>query len=359
MTHIWQNPDWPRFTYDAALIEPLLLQFAESIGEVRGLHSGLTATEREEIILREITREAVHSFGIEGVSLNPTEVQDSVIASMKHRNLTGATRRSDDVAEMMLEARDPAITLDAKRLHHWHCLLFQRTEIEEMGRWRSFEMEIVKSANAGDQEVLYTAVPPDRVADEMTTFFAGIGQAGLPTPVRAAIAHLWFESIHPYSDGNGRIGRAIVEHIFAKTAALPFSLSRQIEADKKAYYQALQNGRRAGQGGIDATAFVEWFLTALLKAVQVSGEEARFLMARNRFFMDHGTKLSARQEKVLRRLFSEGETRVKLGISASSYGRISGVSAATATRDLGAMAAQGILRRSETGGRSTVYYLEG
>lgn len=167
MTHIWQSPDWPHFAYDTALTEPLLLAFADQIGEVRGLHSGLTASEREEIILREITREAVHSFGIEGVSLDASEIQASVIASMAQRNLAGASRRSDDVAAMMLEARDPGVRLDAARLHHWHRLLFRRAEVEEMGQWRSFKMVIVKSANAGSEEILYTALPPERVADEM------------------------------------------------------------------------------------------------------------------------------------------------------------------------------------------------
>lgn len=357
MTHIWQSPDWPRFEYNHAAAESSLLALTEQLGEVRGLHSGLSATEREEIILREITREAVHSFGIEGVKLNPAEVEASVVASIAHRNLDRASRRSDDVASMMLEARDPDVMLDADRLHHWHRLLFNRAEIEEMGQWRSFEIVIVKSATAGKEEILYTAVPPERVAQEMAVFLAWLGQGGLPVPIKAALAHLWFESIHPYSDGNGRIGRAIVEHIFAQTNALPFSLSRQIEADKKAYYAALQAGRLQGDGHINASAFVQWFLETLLRGVKNCADEARFLTQRNLFFLTHGESLSARQEGVLRRLFAEGQRRVAEGVSARSYGKIAGVSSATATRDLATMSEQGVLVRSDEGGRSTRYYL--
>ena len=357
MIHIWQSPDWPRFDYDRVAAEPLLLAFSEQLGEVRGLHAGLSAAEREEIFLRELTREAVHSFGIEGVKLDPAEVETSVVASLAHRNLDTASRRSDDVASMMLEASSGDVKLDTDRLHHWHRLLFNRAEIEEMGQWRSFEMVIVKSATAGKEEVLYTAVPPENVAQEMAVFLAWVGQDGLPVPIKAALAHLWFESIHPYSDGNGRIGRAIVENIFAQTNALPFSLSRQIEADKKAYYAALQAGRSQGDGHINASAFVQWFLEALLRGVENCAVEARFLTQRNLFFLTHGEDLSARQEGVLRRLFAGGERRVAEGISARPYGKIADVSPATATRDLAALAEKSVLVRGSEGGRSTRYYL--
>ncbi len=355
MTEIWQTSGWPRFTYSEALAAPLLLAIAEQQGEMRGLQSGLSSAEREEVILRELTREAVHSFGIEGVQLDAAEVEASVVASLKARNFEGATRRSDAVAELMLDARTGGV-LDAARLCAWHRLLFHGMEVEDLGGWRSFDLVIAKSARADREEVLYRPLPHERVEAEMSAFLGWLAEDKAPLPVRAALAHLWFESIHPFSDGNGRIGRAIIEQVFAQGTALPFSLSRQIEAEKKAYYAALQAGRVAVAGAIDATGFVLWFLRARLSAGKVAADEARFLVRRNRYFMEHAG-MTSRQEAVLRHLFAMGVSRVALGVSAKTYGKISRVSAATATRDLVALEGRGALMRSVEGGRSTRYFL--
>jgi len=355
MTEIWQTSGWPRFTYNEALAAPLLLEIATRQGELTGLQAGLTSAEREEIVLQAMTREAVHSFGIEGVKLDPAEVEASVVASMKVRNLEAVARRSDAVAELMLDARNGG-ELKAERLLHWHQLLFHGMEVEDLGAWRSFDLVIVKSARADRDEVLYNPLPHQRVADEMAAFLSWLAEDTSPLPVRAALAHLWFEGIHPFSDGNGRIGRAIIELVFSQDAALPFSLSRQIEAEKKAYYGALQAGRVAEAGQINATAFVQWFLKAVLSAGKVAADEVRFLVQRNRYFMEY-RGMSARQEVVLRHLFSMGAERVALGVSAKAYAKISGVSAATATRDLAALEGQGALLRSAEGGRSTRYFL--
>ncbi|HIP23466.1 MAG TPA: Fic family protein [Rhodobacteraceae bacterium] len=354
MTEIWQTSCWPHFTYNEALAAPLLLEIATRQGELTGLQAGLSSAEREEIILQAMTREAVHSFGIEGVKLDLAEVEASVVASMKTRNFKALTQRSDAVAELMLDARSGG-TLNVPRLFEWHQLLFHGMEIEDLGVWRGFDLVIAKSARADRDEVLYKPLPHGRVADEMTAFLGWLAEDTSPLPIRAALAHLWFESIHPFSDGNGRIGRAIIELVFSQEAALPFSLSRQIEAEKKAYYAALQAGRVAEGGQINATAFVQWFLNAVLSAGKVAADEVRFLVQRNRYFMEY-RRMSARQEMVLRHLFSMGVARVALGVSAKAYSKISGVSAATATRDLVALEGQGALQRSAEGGRSTRYF---
>jgi Fic family protein len=357
MTQIWTLPSWPQFHYETAELEPLLVEVAELLGRVKGLHAGLSPKERERIILMEITQEALHSFSIEGIRLDPNEIEASVVASLSARNRAGVSRRSDAVVQIMIEARDPLIELDQKRLFSWHQLLFQGTEQEEVGQWRSFDLNIVKSARADREEILYTAPPPDKLEIDMTNWFDGLERPVVrSTPIHAALMHLWFESIHPFSDGNGRIGRTIIEHIFARSGALPFSLSRQIEADKKAYYAALQAGRAVQDGKICATPFVRWFLETMIKAAERGLDEAKFLIQRNQFFMTH-TSLRPRQEAVLRRLFQEGAERIAIGLSAKAYGKIAKTSPATTTRDLNEMVQKGVLNRNEQGGRSTWYSL--
>ncbi|MEM9435312.1 MAG: Fic family protein [Pseudomonadota bacterium] len=358
MAQVWQSKYWPKFTYDHERVEPYLATSSQKVGEITGLIDGLPDTDREEFHLSQIAQEVISSFGIEGVPLDETEIQASIVASLKHRDRQAITRRSDAVAELMAAARSTMGPLDPNTLFDWHQLLFFGIELQDLGRWRRFDLEIVRSAVAGSNDVLYKAPPPERLEHEMNVFLSWLAQdQGTPVPIKAALAHLWFESIHPFSDGNGRIGRALIEFVFAQQGALAFSFSRQVERDKKAYYHALQAGRKEGRGGIDATEFVIWFLQTLESASVSAREEAQFVLRRNRFFLRFTPQLNERQERVLRKLFEQGPARVNLGISAKAFRKISGASTATATRDLLSMEALGVLKRSEAGGRSTVYWL--
>lgn len=358
---IWSSPVWPRFDYDPRLTEPYLARAERAIGELSGLAEGLDPADRSDLALRRIVQEALASFGIEGVRLPESEIEASVVASLRHRRAAPPSRRSDAIAALMEDAMAGQGALTEARLFDWHRLLFHGLEVEDLGRWRRFEIEIVRSAvaGAGADNVLFRAPPPERVADEMAALLDWLtDESALPVPVRAALAHLWFETIHPFSDGNGRIGRALVDFIFAQTTPLPFPLSRQIERDKAGYYQALQDGRRAGEGHVDATAFVTWFLQTLERGAQEARAEALFLVRRNRYLLRHDAALGERGRKVLETLFAQGPARVAEGISARSYARIAKVSGATATRDLTALAKAGALRRSEAGGRATRYTIE-
>ncbi|WP_299912396.1 DUF4172 domain-containing protein [uncultured Paracoccus sp.] len=352
---IWQTAAWPNFIHDPAQTEAPLAALAARLGAIRGLQAALSPEERRDTFLRAITHEAIASFAIEGATLPADEIEASVVASLTHRNAE-PRRRSDAIAELMLEAREGRGALSAEQLFHWHNLLFHGVEVEDKGRWRQFPMVIVRGATAGREDVLYAAPAAKDVPAMMDQFLAVLARDDRPLPIRAAIAHLWFESIHPFSDGNGRLGRAVVEHIFAQEAALPFSLSQQIEADKRGYYAALQAGRQVRGRAIDATPFVAWFLGRLAAGVEVAAADARFLVARNQYFLRF-PDLPPRPETVLRRLFYEGAERVAQGISAAPYARIAKVSPATATRDLAELEATGAIRRGPEGGRSTRYYL--
>lgn len=359
MKQIWQSASWPNFDYDARVTEPWLAKAQEAIGQTQGLLQGLNDHDRQDFGLAQIVREALASFGIEGVSLDAAQIEQSVIASMRHRADTVPRRRSDAIAELMQEARQGDIPLTELRLLSWHRLLFFGIEIEDPGQWRSFDIEIVKSANAGTSEVLYKAPPPENLPAEMTAFLAWLSvPATRPTAITAALAHLWFESIHPFSDGNGRIGRAIIEHIFARQRALPFSLSRQIEKEKKAYYAALQAARVEGQGGtIDATPFVVWFLRCLSAAAHAGYDEALFLVRRNLFFQRFAGVLGERPLRAFRLLFEQGPNRIAEGLTARSWVKLTGSSPATATRDLAMLETLGVLRAGDKGGRSISYQI--
>lgn len=364
--HIWNSPAWPHFRHDPAKTERPLAHVMARLGSIDGLHAGLSAAERQEIFLRAVTGEALASFAIEGVRLPAPEIEASVIASLTHRQAV-PQRRSDAIAELMLDARTPGASaedsqaatapFDIPTLHRWHALLFHGMEVEDPGRWRSFPIDIVRGPSGQPRDVLYSAPPPERVPQEMQRFLDWLARDTHPLPVRAALAHLWFESIHPFADGNGRIGRAIVERIFATEGALPFSLSRQIEADKRGYYAALQTGRRDAGAYIDATGFVLWFLDRLDAGITEAAAQARFLVRRNAYLTAHAD-LPPRPLAVLRRLFDQGQIRVEQGLSAGPYARMAKVSAATATRDLTMMESAGALTRSTSGGRSTRYLLK-
>ena len=356
MAHIWQSPLWPRFTHDPTRTESALAAFTLRAGTWAGLQEAVSPDEQRKAFVQALTREAVASHALDGVFLSEVTIKASVVASLAH-GTAPPQNHSDAVANMMLDARAGQGALTEDRLHHWHGLLFHDVEVDEKARWRSFEMVIVKSARAGREEVYYTAPPPGQVTANMADFLGWLNApSDLPTPLRAALAHLWFESIHPYSAGNGRVGRAIVEHVFARDFDMPFSLSRQIEADKRGYYAALQAGRQEGQGGIDGTDFVLWFLDRLSAGVAEAEADARLLVRRNRYFL-RVMPLPQRAERVLRELFIEGQGRVDQGLSAGPYAQIAGVSLATATRDLTELESLGALVRGPERGRSTRYRL--
>lgn len=364
MSEIWSSPAWPRFAYEAAQIAPDLAQAERALGELAGLTEALDPSDRSDLALRRVVQEAMASFGIEGVTLPAEDIEASVVASLRHRQAQPLARRTDAIAALMEDAMTGQGDLSKARLLGWHRLLFHGLEVEDLGRWRRFEIEIVRSAVAGAEtaadNVLFRAPPPDRVPQDMARFLDWLSQedATDPLPIRAAIAHLWFETIHPFSDGNGRIGRALVDFIFARTNPLPFSLSRQIERDKAGYYGALQAGRRAVAEQIDTTAFVSWFLQTLTKGAASARAEALFLVRRNRYLKTQDAVLPPRARKVLEALFAQGPERIAQGLTAKTYAKVAKVSGATATRDLTALADSGALKRSAAGGRSTRYDIE-
>lgn len=173
MAQVWQSKNWPKFTYDHERVDPYVTTLSLIVGEIAGLIVGLPDTEREEFHLSQIAQEAVSTFGSEGVPLDETGSQAWVVASVKHRDRRDIPRRSEAVVELIAATRSTKGSLTANILYDWHLLLFFGIEVKDLGRWRRFDLEIVRSAVAGSKDVLYRVPPPERLEQEMTVFLTG------------------------------------------------------------------------------------------------------------------------------------------------------------------------------------------
>ncbi len=372
MAYIWELSAWPHLAYDAAALETAFGQVSARAGELAGLRAGLSDSDRFDTFVKEVATEGVNSFAIEGEALDPRHMTQSLIASLRSRDRTAAAGSYPDVAAVMLDARDVSRPMTLTRLNDWHARLFRQDRfLKDVGRLRSTEMQVVTMAQFEVREVHFEAPPPERLTVDMQSLMDWIERTGpdgregelLATPGRAALAHLLFETIHPYSDGNGRIGRALADYVAAQNPIFleaPFSLSRAIQENKNDYYEALAQAQTKSvdrAGNFDVTRFVGWFAEAMTRAIELASRDASYIHRRNRFFGRYGESLNTRQEKALRRIFEEGPTRLAQGLSSKPYQRMTGASSATATRDLADLVKKGILAPTTQRGRATAYLL--
>lgn len=368
--YAWQSEAWPKLVYDAKALQGDFERVTAKAGELAGLRHSLQKRDSANTYVNEVVDEAISSFAIEGETLDKRQMTDSVMLSLLKRNAKAASQGYRNVAEVMLDARDPSVEMTQDRLNDWHRKLFEGDRfVKDIGRLRSDEMQVITMKRMDVSEVHFEAPPPERVPGEMKSYLEWLKKTGpdgpeadrLPTPARAALAHLRFETIHPYSDGNGRIGRAIADYVSSQSPTYvraPFSLSRVIQEDKNAYYKALQTAQATQpneKGELDVTTFVKWFSNAMERGIQRSMEEARFIVSRDRFFEQHGDALNERQDKALGRLFAAGPERLAMGISAGPYKKMADTSSATATRDLADLAKKGIIVPNEAKGRGTAF----
>lgn len=366
MRYNWQLPDWPNFSFESAPLEKLLLDFEKKAGRLGGLTIGLTSQEKEEALVDVAVTEAIKTSGIEGELLDREDVRSSVIKNLGivPDKRTVRDKRAVGAAGLTVKVRqDFAALLTEDTLFDWHRTLMQGTGGIELGAWRmSTEPMQVVSGIIGKEEVHFQAPPAERVPSEMAQFIGWYNETGpkgnLPIaagPIRAALAHLYFESIHPFEDGNGRIGRAISEKALFQTVGEPLllSLSRTIEADRARYYNTLMQAQRTNH----VTAWVVYFTHVLLDSAEHAEKQIRFTLRKVRFLDTYREQINARQLQCLMRMLEAGIEGFEGGMTASKYMAITKTSKATATRDLqeletlGALAAMG-------GGRSTRYDLK-
>lgn len=363
MTYNWQLAAWPNFEYDPTPLRAGLHAFAEHSGRISGLLEGLPASLGEETVLDFMIAEAVKSSAIEGEALDYSDVMSSI------RNNLGLnptpepvkSRLAAGAGQLMVAVRSSfsdALTEDI--LFDWHKMLLGGTARLRVGSWREGgdPMQVI-SGRIDKPTVHFEAPPSAALPQEMAAFIdwfnatAPGGHASiLESPIRAGIAHLYFESIHPFEDGNGRIGRAIAEKALAQGLGAPavLSLSRTIEANRANYYEGLKQAQRT----LKITEWLDYFIGVVLTAQLDAEAQVRFVLKKAKFFQRFESELNERQLKVIRRVLDAGPGGFEGGINSRKFMALTKCSKATATRDLQQMAAAGVI--SPVGlGRATRY----
>ncbi|MEO8401251.1 MAG: Fic family protein [Gammaproteobacteria bacterium] len=363
----WQQPDWPHFRYDLANIHETLFSIAEKMGLISGKLSHLAENLQTETMINLMVEEAVKTSAIEGEHISRPDIRSSIKnkLGLNPEIIRVHDKRAQGIAELMLDVRNTfKQPISEEKLFDWHMMLLSGTFNPNLrvGCWRIDEepMQII-SGHYGKWVVHYEAPPSPNVPDEMAKFIhwfnhtaPGESQAIKFAPVRAAIAHLYFESIHPFDDGNGRIGRAIAEKALSQGFGHPvmLSLSQPIDTEKKAYYDALNKASRSNE----ITAWIEYFVNVVLNAEIEVEKQINFILKKSVFFDSFKEILNERQLKVVKRMMQAGAQGFEGGMSAKKYMTITGTSKATATRDLQHLLAIQAFRQIGSG-RSVRYEL--
>jgi Fic family protein len=367
-TYIHELVDWPRFTWDSKTLAPLLSGVRLRQGLLLGKMRGYGFASRCTATLKVLTEETIKSSAIEGVVLDPENVRSSLarrlgldVGGLKvHKD-----RNVDGVVEMMLDAtqkfNEP---LTKERLFDWHAHLFPgvRTTSDKfrVGAWRDDSrgpMQVVSGPN-GRHKVHYVAPAAARLANEMGKFLKWFDGNEQEDPLlKAAIAHLWFVTIHPFEDGNGRIGRAIAEMCLARSDGSPqrfYSMSSQILEERNGYYEVLE---KTQAGSLDITKWLTWFLGCLDRAIEQSNQITNSALEKESFWQNlkkRKISLNDRQRKVLNKLFSGFEGK----LTRDKWMKMTKASSRTALRDIEELIAMGVIEQEEAGGRSTSYRLK-
>jgi len=355
----WQQGGWPKFQFDLAATASLEREFLLKSGALLCAAAHLPDEDHDQIRVQLLSDEALLTSRIEGEELDRDSLQSSLQRQLGLKadpcRVSSAER---GISELLVDAyRNFDQPLSLERLLKWHALMMQGRQDIEVGSFRSGgdPMQVV-SGPMHNPRVHYEAPPAARIRQEMEGFIDWWERTSesLPCLARASVAHLYFESIHPFEDGNGRIGRAISELAVSQALGQPLilSLSKVIEADRAAYYDGLARASRS----LEIDRWVEYFSSTILEAQETSLLSVEFLIGKARFFDRLGDQLNPRQEKGLLRMFREGSDGFKGGLSASNYRAITKATSATATRDLAALVTLGALRRTGER-RHTRYHL--
>ena len=363
-TYLWRRPDWPQWRYDATALAGPLAQLHRAQGELVGRMAHLGLAQRDRATLQALTQEVITTSAIEGEALNLEAVRSSIARRMgvDIGALAPADRHVDGVVDMVLDATQQyAQPLTAERLFGWHAALFPtgfsgRLRIQ-VGTWRNDAtgpMQVV-SGPVGREKVHFEAPPAHTLPAQTAAFLDWFNaKPSGDALVHAGLAHLWLVTLHPFDDGNGRISRAVGDMALARaegSAQRFYSLSAQIQRERKQYYQQLEAAQR---GTMDVTPWLEWFFACLLRAVQGADGLLAGVLDKAQFWQRWaGTPLNARQISVLNRVLDGMDGQ----FTNAKWAAIGKCSADSALRDINDLLARGVLRRLEGGGRNTAYGL--
>lgn len=363
-TYIWEASDWPAWRFDLnALAEPLAA-VSRAQGLLLGRLSDVGTALREQASLSALTEDVVKTSEIEGETLSVESVRSSIARRLGVNigALAPVDRHVEGVVDMALDATaNSREAVTAQRLSGWHAALFP-TGYSGMsplcvGAWRddaTGPMQVV-SDPIGRQRVHFQAPPAQRLGAETRRFLDWVNaDSGEPALVKAGLGHLWFVTLHPFDDGNGRIARAIGDLLLARADGSPqrfYSLSAQIQRERKAYYDILE---RTQKESMDVTAWLSWFLATLHRAIDQAQGTVDAVLAKARFWQQWAmTPMNERQVTLLNRLLDGFEGK----LTSSKWAAIAKCSPDTALRDINELVGRGVLRRMEGGGRSTAYEL--
>lgn len=364
-TYIWQVSDWPHWRFDlAALAEPMV-GVSRAQGVLLGRLSDVGMALRDQASLAALTDDVVKTSEIEGETLSVESVRSSIARRLgvDIGALAPVDRHVEGVVEMVLDATVNARTpVNQERLFGWHAALFPTgysglAKIS-VGVWRddaNGPMQVV-SGPIGRQRVHYEAPPANRLDTEICRFFDWVnGPANDPPLLRAGLGHLWFVTLHPFEDGNGRIARAMGDLLLARADGSPqrfYSLSAQIQRERKAYYDILE---RTQKRSMDVTEWLLWFLETLHRAVDQAQATLDTVLVKARFWQHWGSMpLNGRQVKMLNKLLDGFDGK----LTTSKWAAIAKCSQDTALRDISDLLTRRVLRKSDGGGRSTSYELD-
>jgi Fic family protein len=365
MRWIWQQSDWPDFRYDKRMLEDRNIAFRINSERLTGRFEALPMAYQEDATIDLMLSEAIKTSAIEGEELDRESVRSSLLSLITSDTLPETSdQKAVAAASLLVDVRKNwQAPLTHELLGKWQSMAAPEQRYTTIMR-RAYRndrspMQIV-SGPYGREKVHYEA---PRVPDEMAMLLDWYSQSSplngdqkILGIARAGIAHLWFEVIHPFDDGNGRVGRAMADHALSQYLGYPTTacLATAIEADKKSYYPQLE---KASRGSLDISGWLDYFSDTVNQAQEFATEEVDFVLAKTRFYEAYGDQLNDRQARLVSRVFAEGRKGFEGGITTRKYEAITRCSNRTASRDLSDLVAKGVIILLPGGGRTTRYEL--